>query len=192
MDTVAIPKWTSLGVLPPVNSVDQTSANRSPYLISLIDFVLHFGTTENRRRILKGFLEFRKQLHSLNMKEGFQWVDGSFLEDVEITEKRSPNDIDVVTFYNLPEGKSQKDLLPESPFCLSPEDQKNTYHVDSYFVHLKTKTEVLIMQGTYWYSMWSHRRNSVWKGYVQIDLAPSSDVEASEALSKYDEQERAS
>jgi hypothetical protein len=38
--------------------------------------------------------------------------------------------------------------------------------------------ERLVAQSSYWYSMWSHRRNQAWKGFLQIDLAPSQDVEA--------------
>jgi hypothetical protein len=30
----------------------------------------------------------------------------------------------------------------------------------------------------YWYSMWSHRRDGMWKGFVQIDLSPSEDTPA--------------
>jgi len=30
--------------------------------------------------------------------------------------------------------------------------------------------------------MWSHRRNQVWKGFVQIDLAPSDDAMATAQL----------
>jgi hypothetical protein len=35
---------------------------------------------------------------------------------------------------------------------------------------------------TYWYSIWSHRRDGLWKGFVQIDIDPSQDVEANKIL----------
>ncbi|WP_426763559.1 DUF6932 family protein [Hafnia paralvei] len=34
----------------------------------------------------------------MGLAEGFQWVDGSFTENVELIERRTPNDVDVVIF----------------------------------------------------------------------------------------------
>ena len=34
----------------------------------------------------------------------------------------------------------------------------------------------------YWYSMWSHRRNQAWKGYLQVELSPSEDARAAALL----------
>jgi len=28
---------------------------------------------------------------------------------------------------------------------------------------------------SYWYSMWSHRRNGLWKGFVQVDISEKED-----------------
>ena len=46
---------------------------------------------------MAGFLDFRALLHSLGINTGFQWLDGSFMENVELLEQRAPKDIDVVT-----------------------------------------------------------------------------------------------
>ena len=54
--------------------------------------------------ILDGFLRFRELLTQAGFVSGFQWVDGSFLENVEMLENRPPNDLDVVTFY-IPPGR---------------------------------------------------------------------------------------
>ena len=35
----------------------------------------------------------------IGIGSGFQWLDGSFLENVEMTEKRDPGDLDLVTFF---------------------------------------------------------------------------------------------
>ena len=83
---------------------DPISDYRSPYSVSLTDCILRFGTTQARRAILDGFMEFRSALHSVNLTKGFQWVDGSFLENVEEIEKRDPHDIDLFNFCCLPEG----------------------------------------------------------------------------------------
>lgn len=183
MNTVAIPSWNSLGLIPPINEQQPTSVERSPYVVSLTDFVLRFGQTQPRRTVLDGFLRYRAALHVAGLVSGFQWLDGSFLENVELLEARAPNDIDVVTFFDLPVGKSQMDMLQQFPDLFpttrgAQQKLKETYCVDAYVEHLGKAPSRLVRQSSYWYSMWSHRRNQAWKGYVQIDLAPTSDSSA--------------
>jgi hypothetical protein len=81
MTTVRIPDWNPQGLLPPNDSVDPTSAERSPYTVALTDFVLHFGTTKERQTILQGLLGFRAVLHAAGLNNGFQWVDGNKRRD---------------------------------------------------------------------------------------------------------------
>ncbi len=183
MSTVALPSWNSLGLIPPIDEQQPTSAERSPYTVSLTDFVLRFGQTPPRRVVLDGFLKYRAALNDAGLVSGFQWLDGSFLENVELIETRAPNDIDVVTFFDLPAGKSQLDMLQQFPdlFPTTRETQqklKDAYCVDAYVEHLGKAPSRLVRQSSYWYSMWSHRRNQAWKGYVQIDLAPTGDASA--------------
>lgn len=187
MTTVAIPDWNAQGVIPPINEFQPTSVDRSPYTVSLTDVVLRFGLSAERRTVLDGFLRYRAAVHAAGLVQGFQWLDGSFLEHVEMLESRPPNDIDVVTFYRLQVGKTQQDLQTQTPDIFpnsraSQQILKANYHVDAYTVHLGMVSERLVKQGTYWYSMWSHRRNPIWKGYVQVDLAPIEDVAAQAAL----------
>ncbi len=60
---------------------------------------------------------------------------------------------------------------------------KSTYHVDAYFVELDARSpEVLVNRSVYWYSIWSHRRDGLWKGFLQVDLAPAADALAREGL----------
>ena len=179
MNMVVIPNWTPQGVLPPINSVSPTSTNRSPYVVSLTDVVMRFATSPERIRILAGLLDYRAALHTLGLSSGFQWLDGSFLEEIETLESRAPRDIDVVTFYHLPNGVSQQDLYLVNPQMFSSAQAKINYHVDGYLQELKVgNPEVLVENATYWYSMWSHRRDQLWKGFLQIDLAPNEDITA--------------
>ena len=187
MTTVAIPDWNAQGAIPPINNQQPIAVDRSPYTVSLTDVVLRFGLSAERRTVLDGFLRYRAALHAAGLVQGFQWLDGSFLEHVEMLESRPPNDIDVVTFYRLPVGKTQQDLQTQTPGIFpigrtSQQTLKTNYHVDAYTVHLGMVSERLVKHGTYWYSMWSHRRNQIWKGYVQIDLAPVEDAAAQAAL----------
>lgn len=183
MNTVALPSWNALGLIPPIDEQQPTSVERSPYAVSLTDFVLRFGQTQPRRVVLEGFLKYRAGLHTAGLVSGFQWLDGSFLENVELLEVRAPNDIDVVTFFDLPAGKSQMDLQQQFPEMFpttrdAHQKLKAVYCVDAYVEHLGKVPSRLVRQASYWYSMWSHRRNQAWKGYVQIDLASTDDASA--------------
>ncbi|MBL8716426.1 MAG: hypothetical protein JNL79_10555 [Myxococcales bacterium] len=165
-------------MLPPIHASQPVSAERSPYAVSLVDYVLRFGDTAERRAVLAGFLRYRAALHEAGVVKGFQWLDGSFLEHVERIEGRPPNDVDVVTFYRLPTGLSQAQLAASFRLLLDHDAIKATFNVDGYLVHLGMDAERLTRQSAYWYSVWSHRRNHLWKGFVQLDLAPVEDASA--------------
>lgn len=154
MSNVAIPDWNSLGVLPPINPTTPTSLDRSPYVVSPTNLLLRFGTSTDRQTIFKGFLKFRSALHNAGLIDGFQWVNGSFLEDIENIEGRKPVDIDVVTFFHLPDGETQEQIATASPNLFKRSFTKNTYHVDAYFVQLNSNSpEWLVERSAYWYSM---------------------------------------
>lgn len=176
--TVPIPAWNALGLLPPIDEAQPASPSRSPYRVTLADLVQRYATSAERRQILGGLLRYRQALHGLGLVRGFQWLDGSFLEHVEAIEQRAPRDIDVVTFFRLPEGMSQVELMPRNPRLFRPQHTKMIYNVDAYLVDLGQGAEQLVMQASYWYSMWSHRRNQAWKGYLHIDLASDQDTAA--------------
>ncbi len=59
----SIPDWNAQGVLSPINVLDPTAVDRSPYTVTLADFVQRFGSSPARREILRGFLEYRTELH---------------------------------------------------------------------------------------------------------------------------------
>ncbi|MCK8519068.1 DUF6932 family protein [Methanoculleus sp. 7T] len=172
----AIPNLNTDGVLPPFDESNPTSFYRSPYSVLLPDLVLRFGNTPRRQEILRGYLRFRLALHDAGLVRGFQWVDGSFLENIEEIENREPKDIDVVTFYYLPDGQTQESLAGSSPRLFNKRLNKEDYHVDAYYIQLnETKPETLVGQSAYWYSVWSHRRSGLWKGFLQVDLSTHDD-----------------
>lgn len=174
MPTVAIPAWSPQGVLPPINSLSATSADRSPYEVTLLDLVMRFATSQARCQILQGFLAYRSELHAMGLQQGFQWVNGSFAENVELLEMRDPKDVDVVTFLHLP---TPFNPTPRQDLVLDHDHAKATFRVDAYIVEINLlPLDNLIKQSTYWYSMWSHRRNQAWKGYLQVDLSPAEDA----------------
>lgn len=177
---MGIPDWTSAGVIPPVRSDESTGHDRSPYLVSLVDVVLRFGDSPERLEILDGLLRLRAALHSAGFVCGFQWLDGSFLEHVELTESRTPRDIDVVTFV---ESTERVILTAENVWIAEHHLVKSKCLVDHYFVEMdRLPGHLLVARAAYWYSMWSHRRSQFWKGFLQIDLASTDDATAEAVL----------
>jgi hypothetical protein len=69
--------------------------------------VQRFATSPERIRILHGLIEYRIALSNTIILGGFQWLDGSFMENKELIEGKAPNDVDVVTFFELPKEKTQ-------------------------------------------------------------------------------------
>ncbi|EQM69549.1 hypothetical protein L682_01095 [Aquipseudomonas alcaligenes OT 69] len=102
-----------MGVLPPIDQLNPASAIRSPYATDVRQLVERFCTSLERCDILSGFLRHRSEIHRIGIVSGLQWLDGSFMEDVELLEGRAPNDIDVVTFAGIPAAILQA-LTPQN------------------------------------------------------------------------------
>ena len=185
-----IPDWNLAGVLPPIRpGQGGTSSDRSPYTVALHHLVDRFAKTPERIAILQGLLDYREALHGIGVNSGFQWLDGSFMEQVEVLESRSPNDVDAVTFFHLPQGVDQATLATQHGALFRPQDIKQNFKVDGYPCILGTTlTPQHVKQVSYWYSMWSHRRDGLWKGFVQVDLSPTEDVAARAALALIQQQ----
>ena len=135
--------------------------------------------------ILKGFLEYRSQLHAAGIAKGFQWINGSFVENVKLLRGREPDDIDVVTFLELPQGETEATCECKHPHLFDNEGIKQQFRTDSYYVFIGTcyPEKWTIENSIYWYSMWAHQRDSLtWKGFLEIDLASTIDEESQRFL----------
>ena len=164
-----------MGVIPPIDITDPTSVARSPYEMDIVRFVGMFAITSARVRILKGFLSFRMALAAAGIIDGFQWIDGSFTENVEMIEKRPPNDVDVVTFFSFQPSDNDETVYQRDPDLFDQPTVKSKYLVDSYFEGLQAPGHYLVSRTVYWYSMWAHKRDLSWKGFVQVPLSPKLD-----------------
>lgn len=173
-----IPPWTFEGLLPPIRPGRAGhDRDRAPYRTTLNHIIDHFGQSKVRREILRGLIAYRRDLRDIGVREGFQWLDGSLLEDVERTRQSPPQDVDVVTFAPLGDDEAQSRLLRRAPHLFRPKESRRRYHVDSYFVRLGDpmgRSEVNVV--SYWYSMWSHRRDDqMWKGFAEVALDEGDD-----------------
>ena len=152
---------------------------RSPYRVGLLDLVLRFADTAARQTLLTRLLGYRAALHSAGVLDGFQWLNGSFVENTMQNAMREPNDIDVVSFLYLPAGQTQEALVKANASLFDHMAMKRQYSVDAYPVVLDTNNLAYLVRTTaYWNNLWSHDRNQQWKGYLEIDLSDSEDATA--------------
>ena len=170
-----IPDFNHSHVLPPfLGDGPSAASDVSPYRSSMLEVTQRFAYLPGRRRLVEGLLNYRADLAALGFVRGFQWLDGSFAEDVEAHEQRVPNDIDIVTFAFSPAGLSSTQvtqLLQAHPTLFEPAKAKEKYGCDGYIVPLDKSPESLVKRATYYFSLFSHRRSDqVWKGLLQIPL----------------------
>jgi hypothetical protein len=177
-----------LNVLPPHAGNVTQPGDLSPYHCTLTELCDRFATTPARKTILDGFLNFRGELRSLGI-QGFQWLDGSFLEDIETQEGRYPKDIDVVTFVAQPTSLADiQAAFGPRPELLHRPSVKNSFSVDHFQIPLCSSPERVVDSTRYWYGLFSHRRDRVWKGMLRVELMDKAeDDQARQVLeSKHD------
>ncbi|MGN6479732.1 DUF6932 family protein [Luteibacter sp.] len=174
-----IPEFNHSGVLPPFHGAAHEFASRSPYFTDMTAVASRFTNTHERRTIFEGLLAYRKDLRAFGIEVGFQWLDGSFVEDVERVRSRPPADVDIVTFgfrpAHLKDDSDWATAVASAPELFSPHAAKLKYRCDAYFVDLSTDGSWLVDQTTYWNSLFSHQRDtSLWKGILRVPLEDDS------------------
>ena len=180
-----IPHFDHNLVLPPHLGDPVNSGQLSPYPCTTLDLCERLGTTVERRAILGKFLDFRERLSGEGLTNGFQWLDGSFLEDVETRDSRPPRDLDLVTVYWGYNEAFQTGLASRFPEFASPRLSKTAYSLDHYPFDAGADPPVTLEQTRYWILLFSHNRQGVWKGMLRIELdTPAEDAAARLELAK--------
>lgn len=181
-----IPALEPSGILPPYFGSAANSADMSPYATSLVEIAQRFCTTAARQEIFRGLLQYRQRLNAIGFSQGFQWLSGSFLEDIEALEQRGPKDVDVVTLYRTPPGiqdvASFQLLLNTNSAVFDRERVKATFKVDAQFIWLNNRPEAIVDQTRFWFGLFSHRRNGLWKGLLRVPLEVTADDTLAEQL----------
>lgn len=171
-----IPDFNLSEVLPPFLGEKPTSrAQMSPYSCEMSDFAKRFNTSPQRTSILDGLLDYREALVKAGITEGFQWLDGSFVENVEVTRGRPPGDIDIVTFARRPvNSKADIDwriFFQTNIALFDPKVTKAQYKCDAYFIDLDKKSEIIVDDSRYFFGLFSHQKvTALWKGMVRVPL----------------------
>lgn len=165
-----IPPFSHDGYLPPFVGSPTGDQGRAPYTTNMEEFVNKFSFSGRRKAILEGFIKLRRRFFLAGIKEGFQWIDGSFTGNAKI----EPGDIDVVTFFSNPFSTQEellKNLSDRNIDLRTPGSLKEKYLCDAYFVDFCVgNAQYMIHRITYWYSLFSHTREKQWKGLLQIEL----------------------
>ncbi|MCB1328110.1 MAG: hypothetical protein KDK28_00975 [Maritimibacter sp.] len=177
---MSIPRFDGGGTLPAFVGSDPTGrGTRSPYRASIDDLIDRFATSRDRAKLLIGLNQYRKRLFDGGFIAGRQWIDGSFVEDVESTRNRPPKDIDVVTLFNRPlKYFSDPKLWAHDYRAFLHNDFFNTltikpkYHCDTYCIDMDGDPFSSVSSATYWFGLFSEQRGSSRrKGIVEVPLA---------------------
>lgn len=172
-------------VLPPfIGDEPGTRAAMSPYEADIREFITRFATSLERVSILRGLLSYRRELRAIGVVDGWKWMDGSFVEDVEAIRKRAPADIDLVTFSRVPGDTVEKRRLVMANMDLFDRNRtKELYKCDAFFVDLDKRPELLVDDSRYWFGLFSHQRETaLWKGMIKVPMQVQTDDDAAIAL----------
>ncbi len=180
-----IPAHNHSGVLPPFVPGSSPSAKgaMAPYKVSLLEVAHRFSNGSARLEIIQGLVAYRAELRNEGITSGFQWLDGSFVEDIEAIKGRPPNDVDVITFADRPavylDHTKWFDFIRRRRDLFLPIECKKKFKCDAYYVDMNLRPEILVSQTRYWFGLFSHQRDSLlWKGMLEIPLGDDKDVVA--------------
>lgn len=154
----------------------------SPYQANFLEFAQQFATSQHRVDLLQGLIAYREALRNIGVTQGFQWFNGSFVEDVEQSRGRPPADIDVVTFAygpQLVDPPAYQAWVVQHRALFDPVETKRLHNCDAFFVDMRRlRPELLVDRTRYWFGLFSHQRaTALWKGMVQVPLV-SDDMQA--------------
>lgn len=167
---MSIPAFDGNNVLPPHTGDPRKLDQLSPYPCTTSELCRRFATSPECIAILDGLLRFRAVLGLAGFVTGFQWLDGSFLEAIEVEENRPPKDLDVVTFYIPAHSTFNATVAAEYPILRDRNQIKATFHLDHFPFDIAHNPLLTVEWTRYWTGLFSHRRDGVWKGMLRVDL----------------------
>lgn len=175
-----IPDFGHNNVLPPHLGNPTDRSHLSPYPCSILELCHKFAISTQRIEILKKFVAFRQKMTDCGILYGFQWLDGSFIENIELSEERAPRDLDVVTFYGQLSIKDQTRIRANFPEFVNPNLAKEIFSLDHYPVDYSYSPDVTVEMTRYWVQLFTHNRNGIWKGMLRLGL--NTDIEDQHAI----------
>lgn len=180
-----IPHMNASSVLPPFLGDDPgtSPSAMSPYPATMLKVAQRFANSPERIAIFRGLLSYREALRSLGLTDGYQWLDGSFVEDVESVRGRPPEDVDIVTFTPIQGSLQEKRALVAANHPIfHSKKSREIYRCEAFFVDLTNKPLIIVGHTRYYFGLFSHQRDTfLWKGILQVPLV-SDDSAAAEWL----------
>lgn len=180
-----IPDFTASHALPPfLGSTPDDRAAQSPFHTTMDEVVQRFAKTPARCAILEGLLNFREVIIALGFNDGYQWIDGSFVENVEVSQNRDPGDADIVTVAYRPASMSDREFddFVENHVIFDRKAMKEQYLLDAIFIDMDIEPHLMIDNLTFYFSLFSHKRETfLWKGMLRVPLI-SDDIQAKARL----------
>jgi len=152
-----------------------------------------FGTTPHRRTLLRNLIAYRALLAQEGYVGGVQFIDGSFVENVEVLANRNPTDIDVFSILSVPHKYLADPAAWQStglPFwqaeVIDRNRNKQRFCLDTFavlFEEIQAQPINYVNQIIYWYGLFSHQRDTfAWKGFAGLALDPTGDQAALSSL----------
>jgi hypothetical protein len=107
-------------------------------------------------------LDLRLALQRIGITEGIQLIDGSFVEDVEVTRLRPPADIDVVTIAARPVSDriSWAQMITANQDVFDSDAAKGRFRCDHYFLDTQKRPDLLVADAIYFSNLFSHQRTT--------------------------------
>jgi hypothetical protein len=149
-----------------------------PYKVSAVEIIDRFAQSHERVQILRGWLAHRAALRQAGFAVGFQWLDGSFVED------KLPQDLDVVTFLyigapSFPDPNSAWTAVNQNGALFDRGAAKAKFYLDVFFIDLLDPAELVVDTARYFLGLFSHQRiTMIWKGMLQVRLEDDQDDSA--------------
>lgn len=145
-----------------------------------MELVARFRTNDPRKALLRGLIAYRQHILSDGYDQGFQFINGSFVEDVEAIRGRPPGDIDVMSFLVRPQkyvGDQSAWETVGKQFWLTEvrgrAANRARFSLDTFAALLD---EANYRNFTYWHGLFSEqKRTFAPKGYIVINLDPVAD-----------------
>jgi hypothetical protein len=150
------------------------------------EFAIAFGYSNMRKSLIRNLIGYRALMRTGGFVSGIQFLNGSFLENVEATQGRDPQDIDVFSLVSLPpayQTNAQAWSSTGLPFwrdeVVNQPLNKQRYSLDTYADIYPQPGLSEIKTIIYWYSLFAHQRVTMeWKGFVAVPLDAASDANA--------------
>ncbi len=119
--------------------------------------------------------------------EGLQFIDGSFVEEIERIQGRPPNDIDVFSLLSAPQKYLSDPVAWQTSGIafwkqevIDRERNKLRLALDTYAILTQEMSlSMLVKDVIYWYGLFAHQRGTfAWKGFTIVPLDVAGDKAA--------------